>query len=331
MAHSGNSKHLGKPAPLDLSAIRWLLRRMVTERKNPAAVNRIIRGLVLVPVFGMFLILATIRARLGRPVEKVIELGDGSRIRCRLPDLVQMYIFIFGMWEPDLTDYIRRHLQEGGAFIDVGANVGYFSLLASKIVGPAGRVVAIEASPRIHHMLQENIQRSGADNIRTINVAAAAEAGTLNVYSGPDKNLGLTTTVKGRGFPAEVTVDALPLSDILTDEETAQVSLVKIDVEGGEGEVLEGMVDLLNRCPQDVEILVELSPEWWDDKARLPVDVLKPAVEAGFNIYEMDNSYWPWRYLWPHYVRRPRRVRRELNQRVHRLDLVLSRRDLEQL
>ncbi|UCD75577.1 MAG: FkbM family methyltransferase [Phycisphaerales bacterium] len=317
--------------PLDLRALRWLLRGLVTESERPSSIGKLIRGAVLVPVFGLFLILATVRAWLRRPVERIAVLEDGSRIRCRLPDLVQMYIYIFGYWEPDLTDYIRNHLREGDTFVDVGANVGYFSLLASPIVGKSGGVVAIEASPRINRMLEENIRRSDAGNVRATNIAAAAEAGTLDVYSGPDHNIGLTTTVKGRGLPVEQSIEALPLGEILTDQEVARAKLVKIDVEGGEGEVLAGLTSFLQRCPEDVEILVELSPKWWDNPDRLPVDVLKPMVEAGFNIYEMDNNYWPWRYLWPRRIRRPRRVRRRLTKRVFRLDLVLSRKDVEEL
>lgn len=320
---------LTKAAPLDLSLLRWFLRRLVTPKEAPWKPGLFIRKLILMPVFGLFLILATIRYRLGRPIRRVVQLKDGSHIQCSPPDLVQMYIFIFGIWEPDLTHYINRRLEKGGTFIDIGANVGYFSLLASNIVGRDGRVVAVEASPRIFRMLNENIDRSHATNIRTVNVAASLEPGELKVYSGPDKNLGLTTTVKGRGFPAEVTVDALPLADILADEEISTASIVKIDVEGGEGDVLAGMVEFLQRCPEDVEILVELSPEWWDDPDPLPVDVLKPIVDLGFNVYETSNSYWPWRYLWPRHVMKPTRVRRGLNERVHRLDLVLSRRDLD--
>lgn len=62
-----------------------------------------------------------------------------------------------------------------------------------------------------------------------------------------------------------------------------------------------------------------------------PIDVLRPFTERGFNVYRIDNSYRPWRYLWPNAVGDAIRVRRDLTRRVARLDLVLSRRDADRL
>jgi hypothetical protein len=91
------------------------------------------------------------------------------------------------------------------------------------------------------------------------------------------------------------------------------------------------MRQLLGQAREDLEILVEMSPRWWTDSSQRPADVLAPLFAAGFRAYEMENNYWPWRYLWPRSVRRPWRCTRDLTKRVRRLDLILSRNSGDEL
>ena len=93
--------------------------------------------------------------------------------------------FVFGIWEPNLTNFVQQRLRVGDTFVDVGANLGYYSLLASKLVGALGHVVAIEASPAIAAHLTKNLHLNNATNVRVVNAAAADRAGTLALYRGP--------------------------------------------------------------------------------------------------------------------------------------------------
>src|SRR6476619_7171728 len=73
----------------------------------------------------------------------------GGRIFVSGQDVIQRYIYSFGVWEPALTNFVKTRLRAGDTFIDVGANIGYYALLASGLVGASGTVVSIEASPSI--------------------------------------------------------------------------------------------------------------------------------------------------------------------------------------
>ena len=317
-----------------IGVLRGIIRLLQTRRTHANSIEKLMRGMLLVPVFGGMLVLLRIRAALLGPLRIETVTADGDRVACQLPDLIQMYLFVFGVWEPDLAAFIRARLNPADVFIDVGANIGFDSLLASRAVGDGGRVVAFEASPMVFDRLRETLRLNGSPtNVRAINKAVAAERGTLNIYAGPQHNVGLTTTVQRGDMPQVASVEAAPLGDLLEHDELPRVRLIKIDVEGGEVAVLAGLAACIDQFPREVEIAVELSPLWWGDRTRTSRDVLQPFVDRGFRIYTIPNNYWPWRYLWPRDVGRPRRLRDEsiLTKPIKRLDVILSRQDTEEL
>jgi FkbM family methyltransferase len=264
-----------------------------------------------------------------------LQTAGGDQFACDLPDLIQTYLYLFETWEPDLAAHIRACLREGDVFVDVGANIGFDSLLAARRVGPGGRVVAIEASPVIFDRLLETLRANGSPaNVRPIQKALAETVGVLDLFAGPTHNIGLTTTVQRRGMRQLATVESAPLADLLDADEIGRARFIKIDVEGGEIGALAGVIPCLDRLPYDVQIAVELSPRWWPrslDRDRSVADAVKPFVERGFHVFTVPNDYWPWRYLWPRDVRKPRRVD-ELASfgAVRRLDLILARKPVEE-
>ncbi len=310
---------------------RAVLARLATDRADVSRLEKVVRGGLLVPVFGVMLVLVRLWTLAAGPIRVEATTRFGDRFACALPDFIQTYLYLFGIWEPDITAFMRRRLSPGDTFVDVGANIGYHTLLATRVLAGTGRVVAIEASPAIFGLLRANLAANGAQAVRPVNKAAAESSGTIRVYHGPEKNIGLSTTVGDRGFAAEAEVESAPLADLLEPGETSTTRLVKIDVEGAEDAVLRGMTRWLETCPAEVEIVLELSPRWWRDPRQTPRQVLQPLLDAGFHVYEIGNNLWPWRYLWARDVRPPRRLRRSLDRRVKRLDLVLSRVDGEVL
>jgi FkbM family methyltransferase len=316
-----------------VTVLSRIVRALQTSRTSVSRIERFARRAALFPVFSLLVLILRVRAAFGRPSPEVVAATlDGMRFRCRPPDLIQMYIWLFGIWEPELSAFIGARLAPGDCFLDVGANIGYFSVLAARRVGETGSVIAVEPSPTVFPLLEESARLNDAGAaVRLVNAAAGSGVGSIPIYSGPSHNIGLTTTVAERGFALEGVVQSLPLDAILRPEEKAALRMIKIDVEGREPEVLRGMGRLIGDSREDLEIVIELSPNWWSDPTLTVPNVIQPLVDAGFNIYEIRNSYWPWRYLWPRDVPRPRRRRSRLPRRADRLDLILSRRDADLL
>lgn len=130
-----------------LAVWRRYVRLLRTDKERVGVAERWMRAVLLMPVFSAMAWPLRIRAAIRGPLIIDGTTEEGIHFRCRLPDFIQMYVYLFGMWEPDLVAFLRRRMRPGDTFIDVGAHIGYVSALASKLVGPRGTVVAIEASP----------------------------------------------------------------------------------------------------------------------------------------------------------------------------------------
>ena len=230
-----------------------------------------------------------------RPREFTCRTRFGGTMTGNTEDLIQRHLYFFGTWEPNISAWIASRLRPGDCFIDIGANIGHYSLLASSLVGSEGQVVAIEAAQWIHSILDKHVSLNRRGNIRTVQVAAAAQRGTLRLFPGQAGNIGKTTTVARDG--ASVEVQALPLSDILRDDEISRARIIKIDVEGAELQVVRGMSALLDRTRQDLEIVMEITPATNGAPDAANDEIFATLQRHGFNAWAFDNDYGVETYL----------------------------------
>ena len=318
---------------LILRALRGYIRLLRTDKEDIGIVERRLRALLLIVPLDVVYYGLYIRAKLWGPLTVYGTTEDGIHLRCQLPDVVQTYVYLFGTWEPDLAAFLRRRLGPGDTFVDVGANVGCVSALASRLVGPRGTVVAIEPSPPVIAALNDTVARNDLANVRIVAAAASDRDHEVPLFVGPNHNIGSTATVAHSGLQEEGQVQAAPLGSLVTREELATTRVIKIDVEGAEDRVLAGMVASVDVLAPEAELVVELSPTWWTDPQLRPIDVLRPFLDRGFCVYLLPNDYSIWRYLWPRNVRAPQRLRdfAILKERTARIDVVLSRHDADAL
>jgi FkbM family methyltransferase len=228
---------------------------------------------------------------------------DGNLVTGSTEDLIQRHLYYFGTWEPNISWWMASTLRPGDGFIDVGANIGHYSLLASNLVGDQGRVVAIEAAQWIHATLDRHVRMNRRDNIRTVQVAAAETPGMLRLFHGNPGNIGKTTTIAREGASSDVR--ALPLSAILRDEEIDRARIIKIDVEGAELQVLRGLAPVLGRLRDDVEIVMEITPGQMPDADNARAEIFATMQASGFRAFVFDNDYGVETYLARHSHKRP--------------------------
>ena len=188
-----------------------------------------------------------------RPTEPAwVQLEPGVTMLLDPEDYISRELLPTGTWERPSWDAIHAHLSDGAVFVDVGAHIGYYSLKAARVVGAAGRVIAVEPNPPTVHELEANISASGATVISLQPVACSDAETTLDLFSSPRVNTGQTSLSRdnaSQGGRAVTTyhVRARPLDDIVTDTGVSRVDIVKIDVEGAEMLVLKGAARTLAR------------------------------------------------------------------------------------
>ena len=140
------------------------------------------------------------------------------------------YWYHLGLYEPHVTRLIEQHLRPGDVFWDVGANAGYHSLVASRVVGPAGHVVAVEADPDVADVLRGQLALNNIQNCTVVQAAVCDDAKTVTFMRHPNQLQSAISTVSGAGVP--MTVPCVTL-DALLDRFPAP-NLMKMDIEGAE-------------------------------------------------------------------------------------------------
>jgi FkbM family methyltransferase len=150
-----------------------------------------------------------------------------------------------GGGEPEVQEVLRKHLRAGMTFYDIGANIGFFSLLAARIVGKEGRVVAFEADPEVAVRLREHVARNAFSWITVEEKAVWSEPRIVffartDLATSPDRGLG---HIVSSGAGDAIQVSAVSLDDYVPTQATPD--FLKCDVEGAEVEVFRGAERLL--------------------------------------------------------------------------------------
>lgn len=232
-----------------------------------------------------------------------------------------------GVFEPALSEVIDKLVGKGDVCLDVGANVGYFTLLLAHKVGPTGRVMAVEASPGNIGKLQSNIAKNHDDDrVQVVHAACSNFSGqsTFYVHRRNDMHCRLELPQKtdrdywlmGPNSWRPITVDVKTIPQILGDQ-AALVSFVKLDIEGAEHLVCQ---HLIAHCSHS-RLCVAL-----EAKAPHVRQTLAPFEQAGFHVYNLHNDY---RWLVNTKTLRPTPETYEnLYAQQHMVDVLLSRQAL---
>ena len=139
-----------------------------------------------------------------------------------------------------------RLINPGDTVIDVGANWGVHTLLMSKLVGPSGRVIAIEPDPNAVSDLRFNQRLNGCENITVNQVAAADSEGEIALYLAKSSSLNTIESDRQQaGLSEKLMVKVTRLDSIVEDLKLGNLCLIKIDVEGAESQVLQGAESIL--------------------------------------------------------------------------------------
>lgn len=164
-------------------------------------------------------------------------------------------LILRGIREDWGTEALRGLLHPGQTIVDIGANIGYYALLEAAMVGPAGKVYAIEPVPDNHALLRRNVELNGYRNIETYQFAVGDKSGLAQMHVSNLRNWHSMTDVHATGKVIDVEVRTL---DAFLDGKL-HPAIVRMDVEGYEHEILQGMVNTLTR-DSGLTLYIEIHP-----------------------------------------------------------------------
>lgn len=192
----------------------------------------------------------------------IVTIKDGIKARIWSGDTIGKGLYVSGSFEEEETSFISKILREGMIFFDIGANMGYYSLLGAELVGPSGEVHCFEPSPRMFEELTFNVNINGFENIRISNIALAEKCGVahLSKYERGKEVYGSLSNFAHPGASIigydEVNVETL--NRYITANSVERIDLIKMDTEGAELLILKGATKLLARDDAPI-IMFEMS------------------------------------------------------------------------
>ena len=223
-----------------------------------------------------------------RSVEAAVSVEtDVGSILLPRDEVMLPWIQHYRCWEPEVASCLRSLLAPGMTFVDIGAHVGYHTLLASQVVGPSGRIVALEPEPNNFALLVANLKTHAAVNVQPVASAAWSETGYVDLEVS-QQNSG-DHRVYRRVRPSGIRVPSLALDELLAFEPVVHV--VKSDVQGTDHLAIRGMEATIARCQPF--ILAEFWPVGIIALGDDPIHVLDYYRSLGFGLALLESPSIP--------------------------------------
>ncbi len=192
-----------------------------------------------------------------------------------------------GAYEPYLVELIQQQVKPGDVAVDIGANIGYHTLLLAKLVGEKGKVYAFEPHPENFSLLKKNVEANGYKNVVVEQKAVADQKGKIKLYLGNDERNTEHSIVRNRDTTEQYfEVDSVILDDYFKDK---SVDFIKMDIEGAEHYAVLGMQKLL-KGSKNVKMALEFTPPFLKGLGIAPEEHLHLLQGLGFTISNINEQ-----------------------------------------
>lgn len=230
-------------------------------------------------------ILASLIKKLIFPNREVVETQNGT-FEVDIASNFGYQLLTGGVYEQSLVKTLQNYLKPGDIFIDLGANEGYFSVIASQIVGETGRVIAIEPQLRLQPILHRNFNLNSCNNAKVLPVAVSDKSGKASVHLSSNMNTGSSSLVQSTVYPlSKQEVVTTTLSEIFQQEDITNCGMIKIDIEGWEYEAIMGSLEIFRKHRIKV-VALELHPQILSKRGLSAKNIIDCLIGLGFTLNE---------------------------------------------
>ena len=221
-------------------------------------------------------------------IPKILKIEEGQ-LELDQSDVAVSGLLALGSFEETEVKMFREKLEIGMTVIDVGANIGYYTIITGKRVGVNGRVLAFEPEENNFSLLSRNISLNKLNNVTVFKIALANKSGEESLYLDNDNKGHHSLSSQKSRTEKIVLVRTDTLDNILEKYGSPKVDLIKMDIEGAECLALEGMAKTL-AINLDLILLTEFYPQAIRRLGRSPLQFLKNLVKLGFFLSEIDEN-----------------------------------------
>lgn len=200
-------------------------------------------------------------------------------------DYLTWLVLNTGDYEPVETAHLKKTLKPGDTFVDVGANIGWYTILAAKLVGPEGKVYAFEPEPENFKFLKRNVELNGLKNVVLEQKALSNEVGTLKMYL-HEENQGRHSIALVHDEKRFIEVEAFPFDEYVKGKDL-QIDFMKIDTEGAEGFILDGMKETLS-AQSELKLIMEFSEKRLAETGYEAKEIFANLTGLGFEAFAID-------------------------------------------
>lgn len=219
----------------------------------------------------------------------ITVLYNRLKIQLRYSETLGRAVLLYGGFETAEIEFLRNKISNGDTVLDVGANIGIFSIAFADAVGPEGKVLALEPHPQNLKRLKNNLELNHFQNVQIFPVAAGQLNDEVELHLADDLAYASTIAViRQRGNDQVMTISMRKLDEIWQQVGSPPVTILKIDVEGGELEVLKGAEKLLKVCQP--LIMAEANTQKY-------LDNLKSWLLPRGYIHKHPTQFKPWNHL----------------------------------
>tara|TARA_Y100001949_G_scaffold79296_1_gene67084 strand:- start:766 stop:1608 length:843 start_codon:yes stop_codon:yes gene_type:complete len=193
---------------------------------------------------------------------------------------------IFKIYEPNQTEIVKKYVHEGDIVVDIGAHVGYYTLLMAQLVGKNGKVYSFEPDPVNFQLLKKSVEINGFENVVLIQKAVSNITDKVKLFLG-DNDSAINRIYDAKLGDAKESIDVESIRiDEYFKENDELVNFIKIDSEGSEVKIINGMKQFLSRN-QELVMMTEFFPFLIKKSGDEPNQYLKSLEKSGFSLYNI--------------------------------------------
>ena len=209
------------------------------------------------------------------------KLDDNFYMLLKPTEHIQQQLFWYGYYEKELGILLKRLVKANDVFLDIGANIGYFSLLAAA-VSSSSRVISFEPVHKLFQELNANISINNIKNIMPVNAAVGEINEEKEIFLSAPDNLGMSSFQEPENYSGKKEkVTVIAIDDWFKTSGLTKIDIIKLDVEGSELAALKGMHEVLQK--QGPALIIEINPDTLSMFSLTPFDICHYLNQLNFD------------------------------------------------